>query len=201
MKKKVPLKYRVFKSHLDDGERILEVAHRHFFVFLTDSYKVIFAGLIAPLFLFAVLPLPKLLVLMWFCFGLLGMAYHFIDWYFDAWLITNLGVIDIERHGLFERNSTRVDYHMMEGISYSINGFWPTVLGFGDITLDKLGTQTSIVLKQAWAPKRIERVLMKFQERYVRDRSIRDHSALKDMLSEMIAYHVQNDKINGPNLD
>lgn len=193
------LTHRLFASHLDDGERIIDTAHRHFFIFLRDSKKVWLIGVALPTVLLYFLPKVLIIALCWWGVALFGLAYHFLDWFSDAWLITNVGVIDIERHGLFSRNSTRVDYHMIEGISYNIDGFMPTVLGYGDITLDKLGVQTSLVLKDAAHPKLIERKILKFQERFVRDRSIRDHNVLKDMLSEMIAYHVQNNKINASN--
>lgn len=190
--------HKLYSSHLDDEEKILHVARRHIVIYIRDSFKAFFFGVMLPVLIFLLIP-----ELIWFCafwlmMGSFGMLYHFIDWYFDAWIITNLGIIDIERHGLFERNSTRADYHMIEGVSYTISGIIPTIFNYGDITLDKLGAQTSIILKDAAYPKRIERVMIRYQENYIKDRSVRDHHALKDMLSEMIAYHVQNKKIKPP---
>lgn len=135
---------------------------------------------------------------MWAFFGVCGLIYHFIDWYFDVWLLTTLGVIDIERNGLFDITSTRIEYHMIEGIAYNIKGFLQTLFNYGDITIDKLGAKTSVVLRNAASPKKLERKVMSYQEKYVYEKSIRDHQALKTMLSDMIAYHVQNNKINNP---
>jgi len=196
MRKKVNFAFRLFNSHLDDGERILDIAHRHFFVLAKDSFKSLFFGLILPATLYFFLPEAWLLVLIWVFIGFVSFSIDIFDWYFDAWLITNVGIIDVERNGLFERNSTRVDYHMIEGLSYSINGFWPTVLGYGDITLDKLGVQTALILHDANNPRDLERKILHYQEKFVTNKSIRDHNALKDMLSQMIAYHVQSEKIS-----
>ena len=193
------IRYYVFSGHLDEGEEIMATAHRHLFILLKDSFKTFFFLVFLPIVFYLFFPQAILIAFVWLCVGLMGLLYHFIDWFFDAWLITNVGVIDIERNGLFDRTSTRVEYHMMEGLSYNIKGFWPTVLNFGDVTLDKLGTKTSVVLIGAASPKKIERLIMKFQEKFISERSIRDHHALKDMLSEMIAYHVQNQKIKTPN--
>ena len=86
---------------------------------------------------------------------------------------------------------------MMEGMSYTIKGGIPTIFNYGDITVDKLGAQTFVVLKDASSPKKLERLVMKLQEKYVYERSVRDHHTLKGMLSDMIAYHhVQNEKLN-----
>ncbi len=110
-------------------------------------------------------------------------------------------MVDVERNGLFDITATRVEYHMMEGMSYTIKGVLPTFLNYGDITVDKLGAQTFVVLKDASRPKKLERLVMKYQEQFVSERSVRDQHALKGMLSDMIAYHVQNDKIDSSKKD
>lgn len=190
------LSFYLFSGHLDDGEEILEIAHRHPFIFFKASFKVFFFGILLPVGFFLLFPKMLLIWIVWAGVGVLGMFYHFIDWYFDAWLLTNTGVVDVEKNGLFERNSTRVEYHMIEGVSYEINGFWPTILNYGNITIDKMGTSTSVILKDAGNPKKIERKVMKYQEDFVSEKSVRDHNALKNMLADMIAYHVQNQKIS-----
>lgn len=192
------LRHYIFSSHLDEGEKILEVAHRHALVLKFDSFKTFMFGVIFPTLLYLIFPQALFICIVWWVIGFMGMLYHFIDWYFDAWLITNMGVIDIERNGLWERSSTRIEYHMIEGIGYTIKGFLQTIFNYGDITIDKLGAQTSVVLRDASSPKKVERKIMKYQEKFVSSKSIRDHGALKDMLSEMIAYHVQNGKIADP---
>ncbi len=191
----------LFASHLDDNEKILYVAHRHLFILYKDSVKTQFFGIALPIVLFLFFPQALYVALFWFAVGVCVMIYHFVDWYFDAWLLTNTGVIDIERNGIFDRSSTRVEYHMVEGVGFTIKGFWATILNFGEITLDKLGAKTSVVLLDGASPKKIERLILRYQDRYVSDRSVRDHHALKDMLSEMIAYHIQSKKIEKPKID
>ncbi len=195
MKKK---KYIFFRKYTDDGEYILRVAHKHVLVLKIDAAKSIVFGNILPIFLY--LLFPKLLIVWagWFLCGLFSFFYHFIDWYYDAWILTNLGVVDIERDGFFNLTSTRIDYHMMEGISYTVNGFIRTVFNYGDITIDKLGSKTSVVLKNAANPRGLERYVMKYQEEFVSNKSITDHQALKGMLADMIAYHAHNNKIKKP---
>ncbi len=187
---------RIFSSYLDDGEKIFHVAHRHLLIFKIDSAKPMFFGIVIPTILYLFFPQAWPIFALWGLGGLLGILYFFIDWYYDVWLLTNSGVVDVERNGLFDITSTRVEYHMMEGMSYTIKGVLQTFLNYGDITIDKLGSQTFVVLKDAASPKKLERLVMKYQEKFVNERSVRDHHTLKGMLSDMIAYHVQNKKIN-----
>lgn len=189
-------KHRFFRNHLDAGEIILDVWHRHILVLKIDSIKIVFFGILLPILGYFIVPKAILAFAIWLTVGLIGLIYRFFDWYFDAWVLTNTGVIDIEYNGLFDMTSTRIEYHMIEGISYTIKGVLQTMFNYGEITIDKLGAQTSVVLKDARSPKKLERLVMKYQEKYVYDRSVRDHNALKGMLSEMIAYHVQNNKID-----
>jgi len=188
------LNYFLFSSHLDDGEEILYVAHRHLFVYFKACYKVFFFGILLPLFLNYIIPEFFLGSMIWIFIGVIGMLYHFLDYFFDAWLITNNGVIDIERNGIFERNSTRVEFHMIEGIALKISGFWNTILNFGDVTLDKLGAKTSLILSDASNPRKLERILIKFQNKFVSEKNFKDHDALKGLLAEMISHHVRNNK-------
>ncbi|MEK7673382.1 MAG: hypothetical protein AAB373_05880 [Patescibacteria group bacterium] len=192
-------KYRFFERYLDDGERIIEVAHRHILVYKINAAKTSFFGVTLPLILYFFFFQTAIWFFgIWVFVGLFGLGYHFINWYFDAWLLTNFGVVDIDRDGFFNMSSTRVDYHMIEGISYTINGFWRTVFNYGQITIDKLGSKTSVMLEDAANPKYIERKVLEYQERFVAEKSIKDHSTLKTMLADMIAYHAQQGKISLP---
>lgn len=191
----------LFAGHLDNGEKIISIIHRHPLILLKDSFRGLLIGLVLPVLLYFFFPGLIFIAFVWFCVGILAFLYFFIDWYFDAWLVTNTGVIDIERNGIFDRSSTRIEYHMIEGIAFNIKGFWQTIFNFGEITIDKLGAGTTVVLHDATNPKKVERILMKNQEKFVSSKSLRDHSALKDMLSEMIAYHIQNEKVKIPKKD
>ncbi len=195
------LSHRIFKGYIDDDEKILYIAHRHILVFKLAVAKTSFFGMMLPFLGFLLFPQFLFVFMIWGGIGFFGFLYHFIDWYYDVWLLTNFGVVDIERNGLFDMTATRIEYHMMEGISYNIKGFLQTVFNYGDITIDKIGAKTSVLLKDASSPKKLERKVLGYQEKHVYDKSVRDHYALKDMLSEMIAYHVQNNKIKVPKKD
>jgi hypothetical protein len=198
--KKKNKRYYLFERYLDDGERIHYVAHRHVLVLKIAAARAVGFGITMPVFLYWMFPRFWFFLAIWGAAGFLRVVYHIIDWYFDAWLLTENGVIDIEWNGLFDMSSTRVDYHMMEGIAYTIKGVLPTMFNYGHITIDKLGAKTSVELKDASSPKKLESKVMEFQERFVSERSIRDHQALKQMLSDMISYHVENNLVKVPKM-
>ncbi len=192
------LRHLLFSSYLEDGEKIIHIAHRHALVFKLAAFKSTTFGFVLPGILYFMFPQFIGIFSIWWGIGAIFMIYHFFDWYADVWLITNLGIIDVDQDGLFHKIATRVDYHMVEGLSYEITGIIQTMFNYGDIVIDKLGTQTQLVLKDAASPKKIEGKVLKCQQKYISARSVRDHGALKEMLSEMIAYHVQSGKIKNP---
>jgi hypothetical protein len=178
-----------FSSHLEEGERILRIAHRHFFILFKASVKSFFFGIVLPIALYLFFPQLVIVALIWLAMGIIVMFYHFIDWYFDAWIITNVAIIDIERNGLFDKKSKRIEYEMIDGIEYQITGFWQTILNFGDTSIDTMGTNLSLTLKDASNPKKLEKFITEYQEKYVNDKSFSDYNSLKTMLASMIAYH------------
>ena len=190
--------YYFFRNYLEDSERILDVAHKHILVLKVKTAKVSFFGIFVPVLFYLMFPKLLLIVIVWLIIGGCAMLYYFIDWYFDVLILTKVGVIGVSKDGLFEVTATRVEYHMIEGISYTIKGFWHMLFNFGDIIIDKMGAKTSVVLHDAANPKKLERKIMKYQEEFVAEKSIRDHQELKGMLANMIAYHVQNKKIKSP---
>ncbi len=194
-------KQYLFGRYLDDGERILHVAHKHPIVLKVSTAKVSTFGIMVPIGLYFLFPKMFFILIIWGIIGVFGWIYHFLDWYFDVWLLTNAGVVEVKRNGLLDFTSKRIEYHMIEGISYTIRGFLQTIFNYGDTQIDKMGSQISIILEDAASPKKLERLIMKYQEKYVYDRSVRDHQMLKSMLSDMIAYNVQNEKIKIPKKD
>ncbi|MCK9186910.1 hypothetical protein M0P48_05800 [Candidatus Gracilibacteria bacterium] len=192
------LKQYLFGRYLDEGEKLLYVAHRHPLVLKLSTAKPFFFGIFIPVGLYFLFPnfLPFLVV--WLVLGMIFWFYNFLDWYLDVWILTNIGVVEVLQHGLLNFTSKRVEYHMIEGISYSIRGVLQTIFSYGDIQIDKMGSQIHIILEDAASPKKLERLIMKYQDKYVYDRSIRDHQMLKGMLSEMIACDVQSERIKLP---
>ena len=180
-----------YQRHLDDGEIILHVARRHWLILKIKIWKATTFGMILPFLLFLLFPMFFIVSLIWFILGVTKFTLKYFEWHHDCLLITNLGIIDIERRGLFYNVSKRIEYHMMDGISYSIQGFLATLLNYGDVVIDKMGSGVQINLEDAANPRGLDRVIMRYQEKFVREKSFTDHETLKGMLAEMISTHAQ----------
>lgn len=193
------LSHYFFKSYLDSrGEQILHIAHRHIIKLKMAAAKSLLIGIIIPVVVYLLFPFPiiALIAIGWGVVGLCALFYHFLDWYYDVWLITNVGIIAIKRNGLLDISTQRIDYHLIDDISYTIKGVLQTLLNFGDVTIDKMVANVSITLLDAPNPKKLERIINEYRNEYIAKRSIHDHDQLKSMLADMIAYSANSGKIN-----
>lgn len=175
-----------YRAYLNPGEKIVYVAHVHPITVYGPFMKNFIFGLALPGFFYLLMPPFVFLWAGWAIIAVFKLLLLVADWYFDALLITNQSLIDIEWKGIFKRSSTRIEYHTIEGVSYEIVGFWGTVLNFGDITIERIGSGKVFGLKDVGFPKQAEREILNAQNEFVRNKSFRDHKALKDLLTNMM---------------
>jgi len=183
----------IFQKHLEEGEEILFVCHKHWSQFLGHVLNVIFFGFMLPWVFFMMgfkSSFYLLLIALWTLIALVKLFYDWIDWYADVWLFTTMSIVVVEWHGVFSNTSQRIGYEDGEGLSFAIRGFWGTVMRFGDITL-KVISGSHVTMENARRPKEIELALMKCQADYLNQRNLAHSDGLKDMLSQMVAQHIR----------
>ena len=183
----------LFSGHLDDGEEVTRIVHKHWLL----GFKALLAPTLVLLGLLAVLamyhdrrPTPIGLGL-----GALATAVwwirNFFDYYLDAWIITTHGVIDVEWHGFFHRESTRVLYSDIQGVSYEIKGVLPTLLRYGTISVEKISTGSAMSLDYVYQPKRVEGMVLRNMEGYLHSKNLKDAKQVQELLATLVAERLQ----------
>lgn len=179
----------LYKAYLAEGERIVFVIHRHMFMEAKHFLKIIFFGLLLPAFAWWIFPQIALFAAVWLSIGAIRFIYEFFDWYYDAWLVTTASIVEIMWRGFFDKSSTRIEYHIIQGIGYEVKGLARTLFNYGTITLDKYSGIPS-VFDGAINPRRKAEMLTKAQEDFVTNKSFRDHRALQGILTDLLQKHV-----------
>lgn len=194
----------LFRRHLDDDEKNLAVIHKHWLLglkamFWPTAFLAACVGLLAlqperPLFLIG--SLVTVIVLVWW-------LRSFFDYFLDAWIVTNTGIIDVAWHGWFHRESARVLYSDIQGVSYEIQGIWGTLLRFGTVSVEKISTGTAISLEYVPRPKRVESLILRSMETYVHQKNLTNSKHVQDILAEMVAarIHAQQLGVNDDDTD
>jgi hypothetical protein len=184
----------LFAHYLEKGEKILEVFHRHPFIMLPDLLRIGFFGFGIPLFLFYLFPDFLIFFALWMFVSLIRLIYVLFDWYHDVILATNVSLISVIWDGFFDRSSGRLEYNQIDGSKSEIRGFTRTIFNYGELTVTH-GSGLPLVLKDAISPKRAEKRIMMYQEKFVNDQNLKDSDTLKVLLSSMLKHHAKTQSV------
>lgn len=176
----------MFASYLEDGEEIVAVCHRHPFVIAKDMLKLTVIGVVIPVGLYLLFPEYWLFFVLWLVINLVRLFRRYLIWYHDSLLVTNVSLVDVYWHSMFNRSSTRLEYQMIEGVTQDIKGFIRTVFNYGNISIQVMSGGEAMALKDAMNPKRVERVILDNQEKYSSEQSMKDSETLKSLLISML---------------
>ncbi len=148
---------------LNNDEKIIFIARRHWFVFALELLTFLLLAL-APIFLYPF-------------FGEIWGAYLFFysvwlvvlwllifsvwtDFYLDVWIITNQRVVDIEQKGFFRREIASCNLQDIQDLTTTVSGIIPTLLNYGRINIQTAGEKREFTLSTAANPELIKRKIL-----------------------------------------
>lgn len=185
-----------FARHLEDDEVVSRIVHKHWLAgFATLVWPAAsFVASVAVLAMAATRGVQLALAL-WAIVSLVWLLRNFFDYYLDAWIISDQGIIDIAWHGWFHRESSRVLYSDIQGVSYEIQGVWGTLLRYGTISVEKISTGSAISMEQVYFPRGVEALILKNMEAYMHKKNLKDSKQVQELLSTLIAEQIQMNDI------
>lgn len=182
---------KMFDYYLEEDEQLIAICHRHPFVYAGDLARILLIGIVIPVFLFIVFPEIVLIWSIWAVAGIIKVMYSLLVWFYDALLITNNSIIDIEWNGFFDRTSSRMEYQMVEGVTTELKGFMRVVFNYGNVKVTGSGGGSYIGLNDAMHPRKIETLIMTHQEKYISEKNLTDADSLKDLLVTIVRQHIE----------
>lgn len=188
----------MFQKHLDEDETLKRVVHKHWLL----GFRILFWPTFWILCTFVVLLLNNArgMVTIMGILNLVLMIWwlrNFFDYYLDAWLVTDHGIIDIAWHGWFHRQSARILYSDLQGVSYEIQGIWGTLLQFGTISVEKISTGSAVSLENVRKPKQIEVIILQSMETYLHSKNMKDSTQIQKLLATLVADQIHLQEMEG----
>jgi len=181
----------LFQKHLEEDEVLVKVVHKHWFIGIkTLFWPTVFA---ACVLLLPFLSQSKAMLVVSTVAGITALVWwlrNFFDYFLDAWLLTDQGIIDIAWFGWFHRQSTRVLYSDLQGVSYEIKGVWGTLFNFGTVSVEKISTGAVISLEYVKNPKQVELLTLKYMEGYLHKKNMKDASQVQKLLATLVAEQI-----------
>jgi hypothetical protein len=182
----------LFHRHLEEDENIILLVHKHWLLGARHLFfpVSIFIGLLVLLGVAFSVPVLYVVGVL-ASVTLVWMLRNFFDYYLDAWILTDSGIIDVEWHGWFHRQSSRVLYSDLQGVSYEIQGVWGTLLRYGTVSVEKISTGSEISMDFVHHPRAVERTILQCMENYLHSKNLKDAGAVQELLATVVARELQ----------
>jgi hypothetical protein len=82
-----------------------------------------------------------------------------LDYYFDVIVVTDRRVVDINQEQLLYRKISELNLRDVEDISFERNGFFPTLMNYGSITVQTAGEARNFVINNMHFPSEISTII------------------------------------------
>ena len=171
--------------HFEEGEKIIKVVRRHYFVTLPFVTLMVFVA-VSPIFVIQFLLSDFLqlgegfktalsnFVSNWKVFGysiwlLILWVLFFIEWtdyYLDVWILTDRRIVDVEQKGFFNRDVTSLSYHKIQDITVETRGVIETLFKFGTLHVQTAGSSREIVIRDAHNPEEARVLMLQLQKKF-----------------------------------
>lgn len=160
-----------------DNEQVILFLRRHWFIFFVHLLSVLAAilGLIL-IYVFFNLFIDDLsaaayqnLVLFGESLGTLFVWNLFfilwLDFYLDAWIVTNERIININQKGFFNRDISELKLTKVQDVTSEVIGVIPTILGYGNIYVQTAGEVERFKFHQIPNPNEVKNIIVDLQEK------------------------------------
>lgn len=176
------------KIKLEDDERILLMVRRHWFVFFTRVFGVVFTAC-APFAVagFAFLKLEAYQVTtelfsvyasyilfasaLWLLLNWMTLAFIWTDHYLDLWIVTDRRIISIDQKSLFVRSIGSFRLERLQDMNVEIPGFLATMFNYGTIEAQTAsGSEEEFRAKGLPNPREIKSVILEAADNRMENR-------------------------------
>jgi uncharacterized membrane protein YdbT with pleckstrin-like domain len=129
---------RLFEKLLQEDEQIDYIIHKHWISLVWPFLKSLSMGLLLPalmIWLYWGDPTLTLIGVAWLLLGTVWTIHTFLDWHYDAFLVTDQHLIEIDWRGFFRRTANRIRYENIDNVSYNSKGILSSIFGFADLKI------------------------------------------------------------------
>lgn len=182
------LNHWFFDRHLEDNEEIRLLLHMHWRLGVQSLFWPTLSFLASWAFL-AIAPFLSVLYLVavWSVVSLVWWARNFLDYYLDAWIVTDQAIIDVKWYGWFHRTATKILFSDIQGVSYEVKGIGGTLLRYGMVTIEKISTGGNVSLENVSRPREVAAAILRHMEACLHSKNLKDAKRIQELLSGVVS--------------
>lgn len=170
----MPFPKRISVEIQDEEEKIILLVRKHWITNL--GWMVLVAVMILAPLLLGRLPFLELMplrfqfmsLILWYLLTTAVALEGFLSWFFDAFVITDERIIDIDFYNLIYKNITATKIDNIEDVTYTVSGALPSMLNYGTVLVQTAGagirltpgdTKPSIEIRDTPKPAKVARLI------------------------------------------
>ena len=100
----------------------------------------------------------------WYLFATLLFFTNFVDYFLDAWIVTNERVIDIKQKGLFMRIINEARLYRVQNVRIEIKGVFQTLFHYGDVIIETAGETGQLNFHNVPDPDAVARLVLELAQ-------------------------------------
>ncbi len=171
---------------LHEGEKTIFLLRRHLLIFVGELIYVAILSAV-PLGVWALIsymaptlltgpnsaPMLVLAASGYYLMVWLFLIGSFVDYYLDAWIVTDQRILNVEQHGIFSRTVSELDLSNVQDVTSEVHGVIPSIFGFGNVFVQTAGQKERFAFEQVSSPHEVrQRVLELVEAERVRETRI-----------------------------
>lgn len=184
----------LFEKYLNKGETLFYCIHSHWITVYKQMLKIAIFGYLVPIsalvFIVGINNPVAYVFFFWISISFIYTVYAFCDWYLDAWLLTDISIIDANWDGFFKQSSSRIDYESIESVDIAVKGIKQTVFNYGDILLVR-SSGLNVPMTFVASPQLASSWISRIRKEVVMNKEKQNSEAIKRVLADVIKGHIQ----------
>lgn len=133
---------------------------------------------------FPIYPIFILLTSLYYFFFLFFLLVEWIDFYFDAWIVTNKRLIDVEQIGIFRRSVSETRLEKIQDVTFEVKGIFGTIFHYGSITVQTAGAAQNFTIKQISDPAQIKTQLLSLYDERIRQTGVKPEATVASQVTD-----------------
>ena len=114
-----------------------------FLLFIPLLYFLIFKNLTSP-FPFIPERFNYFFVAFYYLLVFAYALFNFLNWFYNIFLLTDLGVVDIDYYDLFYHDVAFTNFNLIEDVNYTKIGFFRSLFNYGDVFVQTAGGRENL---------------------------------------------------------
>ncbi len=165
-----------------EEDKIILFTRKHWFSFIGQAFLSVLLVLIPIILMVLALHfkhhftrglIADFLVLGLSIYYLIIMTYIFTAWltfYYDIYLVTKDAVIDVTQQGFFGRRISQVSLLRVQDVTSTVQGFFPTLFGYGNVLVESAGEQSqNFLIQSVPKPQEMCAKIMELHDKIIED--------------------------------